>query len=91
MAQESVEALMIRWGEAQEEMSQAHHRAQLRCLAAGEPIYYFEDDTPEGLVIRESPDGTRVLVAYRDGEDHDAIVATLPNRTRDELPCPTTA
>ncbi|KLA50005.1 hypothetical protein XEUV683_05840 [Xanthomonas euvesicatoria] len=79
------------WEAHQEEARQAVHEAELRCLAAGEPIYYFEDDTPEGLVIRESPDGTRVLVAYRDGEDHDAIVATLPNRTRDEPPCPTTA
>ncbi|CAD2265256.1 hypothetical protein X12_004529 (plasmid) [Xanthomonas arboricola] len=86
MARESVEALLARWAAHQDEMHQAHQRAQKRCLAAGEPIYYFEDDTPEGLVIRESPDGARALVAYRDGEDHDAIVAILPSKSRCDPP-----
>lgn len=31
-------------------------------LAAGYPIYYSEDDTPAGLVIKENPDGSRQLV-----------------------------
>ena len=39
-------------------------------LAAGRPIYYWEDDTPEGLSIKEYPDGKRELVRHhRDGDD----------------------
>jgi hypothetical protein len=38
-------------------------------LAAGFPIYYSEDDTPAGAVIKEYPDGRRELVRFdRDGE-----------------------
>jgi hypothetical protein len=38
-------------------------------LAAGIPIYYEEDDTPEGLLIKEYPDGHRELVRFRRGGD----------------------
>ena len=39
-------------------------------LAAGHPIYYGEDDTPEGLLIKEHPDGHRELVRFdRDGDE----------------------
>lgn len=39
-------------------------------LAAGRPIYYGEDDTPAGLLIKEYPDGRRELVRYhRDGDE----------------------
>ena len=31
-------------------------------LAAGWPVYYADDDTPAGLVIKEYPDGRRQLV-----------------------------
>ncbi|MAO54723.1 MAG: hypothetical protein CMM61_03370 [Rhodospirillaceae bacterium] len=31
-------------------------------LAAGFPIYYSEDDTPDGLVIKRHPCGRRELV-----------------------------
>ena len=31
-------------------------------LAAGWPVYYAEDDTPPGLVIKRHPDGRRQLV-----------------------------
>ena len=38
-------------------------------LAAGFPIYYSEDDTPAGAVIKEYPDGRRELVRFdREGE-----------------------
>ncbi len=33
-----------------------------RHLAAGRPIFYVEPETPEGTVIRESPDGSRDYV-----------------------------
>jgi len=40
-------------------------------LAAGFPIYYSEDDTPAGAVIKEYPDGRRELVRFdREGEHH---------------------
>lgn len=39
-------------------------------LAAGIPIYYGEADTPEGLLIKEYPDGRRELVRYsRQGDE----------------------
>ena len=31
-------------------------------LAAGWPVYYAEEDTPPGLVIKRHPDGRRQLV-----------------------------
>jgi hypothetical protein len=31
-------------------------------LAAGSPVYYLEEDTPKGLVVKEHPDGRRQLV-----------------------------
>ena len=39
-------------------------------LAAGIPIYYVEKDTPDGLSIKEYPDGRRELVRYsRQGDE----------------------
>lgn len=39
-------------------------------LAAGIPIYYSEKDTPEGLMIKEYPDGRRELVRFsRQGDE----------------------
>jgi len=39
-------------------------------LEKGISAYYSEDDTPEGLLIRENPDGTRQLVRINfDSED----------------------
>ena len=35
----------------------------------GLPVYYEEDDTPEGLLIKEYPDGRRELVRFRRGGD----------------------
>ena len=38
-------------------------------LEAGFPIYYSEDDTPSGAIIKEYPDGRRELVRVDlDGE-----------------------
>lgn len=36
-------------------------------LAAGRPIYYCDDEFPEG-VIKEYPDGRRELVTWKDGK-----------------------
>lgn len=33
-------------------------------LAAGQPIYYCEDDTPDRYVIKEYPDGRKELVDF---------------------------
>lgn len=39
-------------------------------LAAGRTIYYGENDTPDGLLIKEHPDGRRELVRHnRDGDE----------------------
>jgi hypothetical protein len=38
-------------------------------LAAGRPIYYCEETTPDGLCIKEFPNGRRELVRFDlDGE-----------------------
>ncbi|PJX23381.1 hypothetical protein CAP48_12600 [Advenella sp. S44] len=36
-------------------------------LQAGRPVYYREDNTPPGLVIKEFPDGRRQLVRFVNG------------------------
>lgn len=41
-----------------------------KMLAQGIPIYYSEKDTPEGLMIKEHPDGRRELVRFsRQGDE----------------------
>lgn len=44
-------------------------------FTAGLPIYYWEQGTPEGLTIKEYPDGRRELVRYR--RESDEVVSTL--------------
>lgn len=44
-------------------------------LTAGRPIYYWEENTPEGLAIKEYPDGRRELV--RQGPAGDEVIQTL--------------
>ena len=44
-------------------------------LAAGRLIYYVEDDTPEGLLIKKYPDGRRELV--RHAREGDEVVRAL--------------
>jgi len=39
-------------------------------LAAGRPIYYCEDSTPEGVSIKEFPDGHRQLVRFDAEGEH---------------------
>ncbi len=47
-----------------------------RHLAEGRPIYYAEPETPAGLVIRESPDGSRVYVRL-DGQGGLVVVGPV--------------
>jgi hypothetical protein len=45
-------------------------------LAAGVAGYTREDDTPEGLLIRHNPDGTRELVRIN-LEGPDTVIGAL--------------
>ncbi len=44
-------------------------------LAAGRPVYSWDDDTPEGLSIKRYPDGRRELVRQR--REGDEVVKSL--------------
>jgi hypothetical protein len=44
-------------------------------LMAGRPIYYCEDATPEGVSIKEFPDGRRQLVRFDAEGEH--VVRTI--------------
>ena len=44
-------------------------------FAAGRPIYYWEEDTPDGLAIKKYPDGRRELV--RQGQGGDEVIRAL--------------
>ncbi len=45
-------------------------------LAAGRAIYFREENTPAGHVVRKSPDGSRVLVKFTD-DGAEVVVAEL--------------
>jgi hypothetical protein len=45
-------------------------------LAAGRPVYSWEDDTPAGLSIKRYPDGRRELVRHH--RDGDEVIHGLP-------------
>lgn len=45
-------------------------------LKAGRPIYYSEDDTPDGLLIKKHPCGRRELVRF--DEAGDLVMRELP-------------
>lgn len=44
-------------------------------LAAGREVYYVEEDTPPGLLIKEHPDGRRDLVRFH--RTGDEVIRTL--------------
>ncbi len=44
-------------------------------LSAGLPVYYCEDDTPDGLLIKEYPDGRRELVRF--ARSGDTVISKL--------------
>jgi hypothetical protein len=57
------------WASFEAELAHDDGAEAARHLAAGNPIYFCEPDTPENLVIKEYPDGRRELVSFDlDGE-----------------------
>ena len=44
-------------------------------LAAGRPVYSWDDDTPAGLSIKRHPDGRRELV--RQSREGDEVIRSL--------------
>ncbi len=57
------------WTVFEAELAHDDGQAAKDHLAAGRPIYFCEADTPEGLVIKQHPDGRRELVCFdRAGE-----------------------
>jgi hypothetical protein len=60
-----------------EEIRHAGAEAVKVALAAGVPVYYFDDSLGDGI-IKEMPDGTRFRIAIDDGEA--VVTETLPPR-----------
>jgi hypothetical protein len=57
------------WVSFEAELAHDDGAEATRHLAAGNPIYFCEPDTPEHLVIKEYPDGRREWVSFDlDGE-----------------------
>jgi hypothetical protein len=57
------------WAAFETELAHDDGAEAARHLAAGNPIYFCEPDTPENLVIKQYPDGRRELVCFDlDGE-----------------------
>lgn len=52
------------WGELLAGVQVDTGEAARAHLEAGRSIYYSEDDTPEGLLIKKLPDGHRELVRF---------------------------
>jgi len=52
------------WRKMKGELRQGYDKAASRHLASGNPIYYGDDNTPEGMVVKEYPDGRRELVRF---------------------------
>lgn len=46
-------------------------------LAAGNPIYYREEDTPPGVCVKEFPDGHRELVRFDLESGKETVVSSL--------------
>jgi len=58
------------WHDLPRLIEQDDGRAVKDLLAKGISAYYSDDETPDGLLIREQPDGTRQLVRVNfDGDD----------------------
>jgi YgiT-type zinc finger domain-containing protein len=60
-------------------LSQDDGEAALEHLAAGNPIYYREADTPQGVCIKEFPNGRRELVRFDLESGKEVVVSTLAN------------
>ncbi len=46
-------------------------------LQAGRPVYYREDSTPSGLVVKEFPNGARELVRFVNGVEQMVSNASI--------------
>jgi len=58
------------WNDLPRLIEQDDGRAVKELLAKGIAAYYSDDETPDGQLIREQPDGTRQLVRVNfDGDD----------------------
>ena len=58
------------WNDLPRLIEQDDARAVRGLLSRGISVYYSEEDTPDGLLVRENPDGTRQLVRISfDGGD----------------------
>jgi hypothetical protein len=55
------------WAEFGADLARDDGRAAKEHLAAGFPIYFREDNTPKGLIIKQHPDGRRELVSFHQG------------------------
>jgi hypothetical protein len=65
----AVGAKLKSWAAFEAELAHDDGAEAARRLAAGNPIYFCESDTPDHLVIKEYPDGRRELVSFDlDGE-----------------------
>jgi len=58
------------WNDLPRLIEQDNGQAVKDLLAKGIAVYYSDDETPAGLLIREQPDGNRQLVRVNfDGDD----------------------
>jgi hypothetical protein len=73
-AEEAAHAFMMEDADFDDDGSEA-----ARHLAEGRPIYFVECDTPKGLVVRQSPDGSRDLVRL----DADRSIQVVGSRRAD--------
>jgi hypothetical protein len=70
MVRENLETTMLleKAREHAEEIRRAGAEAVKLALAAGVPVYYFDDSLGDGI-IKEMPDGTRFRIAIDSGEE----------------------
>jgi len=61
------------WDEMGRALLKGDDSASRELLAAGYPIYYSEDNTPAGLVIKKYPDGRRQFVRFTSTGDEVII------------------
>ncbi|MDR5791673.1 hypothetical protein P9281_34570 [Caballeronia sp. LP003] len=69
------------WDEFERQLANDDGAAAKEHLAAGFPIYYREDDTPEGACLKEYPDGRREFVTF-DVDRGEVFIAAAPRRTK---------
>ena len=72
------------WEEFERQLANDDGAAAKAHLAAGNPIYYTEADTPERMCLKEYPDGRRELVTF-DVERGEVFVAQASPRHRSRV------